>query len=224
MGWVFGEAGVPDHGDRVLWDGEGGGTGRQRGSAGALCEARGGREDEVALGDDFKGGREVGDAEDNAALLALLFQEAIDESGAFAARRYEDVVEPGVGFDGETTATGERRVLVTEETLEGVSEKGAALELGIDLGTDVEWVWIEEHRVYREVDVAGFETVGEALGCGNDGQIDRGGLLAESLEECREHECVEQVGGNDPKGAAGVLGCERFRPGKCAGEADKTAA
>jgi len=84
VGWVFGEAGVPDHRDGVLGDVEGCGAGRQGGPGGALAEAGGCGEDEVALSDDFQGGREVGDAEGDAALQALGVQDAVDDSGALA--------------------------------------------------------------------------------------------------------------------------------------------
>jgi len=72
-------------------------------------------------------------------------------------------------------------VLASDEASEGVSEERAGLELGVDLCAEVEGVWVEEHWVDREVDVAGFEAVGETLRHGDDGEIDGRRLLAEPL-------------------------------------------
>jgi len=49
-----------------------------------LAEARGRGEDEIALGDDFEGGREVRDSEGDTALEALRLEKTIDDAGAFA--------------------------------------------------------------------------------------------------------------------------------------------
>ena len=177
VGWVFGEAGVPDHGDGVLGEVEGRWAGDQRRRGGTLTEAGRCGENEVALSDDFEGGGEVGDAQGDAPLQALCVEDAVDDSGALASWRDEDVIEAGVCLEAES-AGRERGVVTSEEAFEGVSKEGAALELGVDLGAEVERVWVEEHWVDREVDVAGFETVGEALWHGDDGKIDRWCLLA----------------------------------------------
>jgi len=86
VGWVLGEARVPEHGDGVLGDLEGDGTGRQAGGIAAPAEARRCREDEVALGDDIERGRELGDAEGDAASKAARLEHAVDDARAFAAR------------------------------------------------------------------------------------------------------------------------------------------
>ena len=160
VGWVFGETRVPEHGDGVLGEVEGRGARRQRRGGGALAEARGGGEDQVALGDDFEGGGEVGDAEGDAAFETLCVKDAVDDSGALAPWRDEDVVEAGVGFECEAASATEHGVVVSDEASEGVTEERAALELGVDLGAKVERVWVEEHWVDGEVDVTGFEAVG----------------------------------------------------------------
>ena len=160
VGWVFGEARVPEHGDGVLGEVEGCGAGRQRRRGGALAEARGGGEDQVALGDDFEGGGEVRDAEGDAAFETQCVKDAVDDSGALAAWGDEDVAEAGVGFECEPASAAERGVIVADEAAEGVAEERAALELGVDLGAEVEGVRVEEHWVDGEVDVAGFEAVG----------------------------------------------------------------
>ena len=101
VGWVFGEAGVPDHRDGVFGDVERCGAGRQRRRGGALAEARGCGENEVALGEDFEGRGEVGDAEGDAALQALCMEDAVDDAGALPAGRHEDVVEASVCVEGQ---------------------------------------------------------------------------------------------------------------------------
>ena len=195
VGWVFGEAGVPEHGDRVLGDGHGSWAGSERGGGGAFAETGRAGEDQVALGDDFEGGSEVGDAKGDAAVEAFSLKHAVDDAGAFAAGGDEDVVEVGVGFDREPAFAGEGRVLAAGEATEGVAEEGLALELGVDLDAQVEGVRVEEDGVDGEIDVAGFEAVGEALRCGDDGEVDGGGLLGDALEERGQDEGVEQVGG-----------------------------
>jgi hypothetical protein len=142
-----------------------------------LAEAGRCGEDEVALSDDFEGGGEVGDAQGDAPLQALCVEDAVDDSGALASWGDEDVIKAGVCLEGES-AGRERGVVASEEAFEGVSEEGAALELGVDLSAEVEGVWVEEHRVDREVDVAGFETVGKTLWHGDDCEIDRWCSLA----------------------------------------------
>ena len=72
-------------------------------------------------------------------------------------------------------------MVVSDEASKGVPEERPALELGIDLGAEVEGVWVEEHRVDREVDVAGFEAICETLWRGDDREIDAWCLLAEPL-------------------------------------------
>ena len=124
-----------------------------------MAEARGGGENEVALGEDFEGCGEVGDAERDAAFEALCVQDAVDDAWALAAWGDEDVVEGGVLLDGESAA-GERGVVGSKEASKGVSKKGSALELGVDLGAEVEGLWVEEDWVDSEVDITGFEAVG----------------------------------------------------------------
>ena len=53
-------------------------------------------EDEVALGDDFEGGGEVGDAQGDAPLQALCVEDAVDDAGALASWGDEDVIKAGV--------------------------------------------------------------------------------------------------------------------------------
>lgn len=90
------------------------------------------------------------------------------------------MIEASVCFEGESAA-GECGVVASDEASKGVSKECAALELGIDLGAEVEGVWVEEHWVDREVDVAGFEAVGQTRWRGDDREIDAWCLLAEPL-------------------------------------------
>lgn len=103
MRWVFGESRVPDHGDGVLGNLEGCGAGYQRRGRSTLAEARGCGENEIALGDDFERGREVRDAEGDASLQAACVEKTVDDAKASAARRDQDVIESGEGFEGEST-------------------------------------------------------------------------------------------------------------------------
>ena len=155
MGWVCGEARVPDHRDGVLGDVEGCGAGHQGRCGGAFAEARGCGEDEVALGEDFEGGSEVRNANGDAALQASCFEDAIDDAGALAAVGDEDGGEVGRCCECEPAAL-EQGVAASDEASEGVAEKGSALELGIDLGAEVERMGVEEHRVDSEIDIAGL--------------------------------------------------------------------
>jgi hypothetical protein len=145
-----------------------------------LAEAGGSGEDEVALADHFEGGGEVGDAEGDTAFLALCLENAVDDAGTLAAWRDEDVIEARERFEGEA-ASGKRGVVGSSKALEGISEEGSGLELRVDLGAEVEGVWVEEHWVDREVDVAGFEAIGQTLRCGDNREIDARCLLGEAL-------------------------------------------
>ena len=64
----------------------GAGRERQGRRGGTPAEARGGGEDEVALGDDFEGGGELGDSEGDAAFETSCVQDAVDEAGTLASR------------------------------------------------------------------------------------------------------------------------------------------
>ena len=104
------------------------------------------------------------------------------------------MIEAGECFEGELAPAADRRVVASKEASEGVAEEGSALELGVYLRAEVEGLGVEEHGVDREVDIAGFEAVGEALGHGDDGEIDRRRFVAQALQKRRQDQRVEQVG------------------------------
>jgi len=132
------------------------------------------------------------------------------------------VVEFGECFERESAASA-CGVVGAEEAPERVAEEGAALELGVDLGVEIEGVWVEEDWIDRKVDVAGFEAVGEALGRGDDGEINRRGLFTEAPEQRGKDECVEEIRRDDAEGARCVFWREGLRLGECAGKRDQAA-
>ena len=126
VGWVFAEARVPEHGDRVLGDLEWHRAGRELRRGGAVGEARGRGQHKVTLREDFECGREVGDAEGDAAFETSLRKHAVDDAGAFATRGDEDVVEGGVALEREALGV-EHGVALAHEALKRVAEERATL-------------------------------------------------------------------------------------------------
>lgn len=99
MGGVFGEARVPEHGDGVLRDVERSRPARQSRCAGALRKARRTGQNEIALGDDLEGRRELRYAKGDAALQSAVVEDSVDQARALAPWRDEDVIEAGECFE-----------------------------------------------------------------------------------------------------------------------------
>ena len=102
-------------------------------------------------------------------------------------------------------------------------EKAVELQPGVDLGAEIEGNRIEQHRIDGEIDIAGLQAVGEALGGRRDGEIDEGCLSADAGEKRGKDQGVEQVGGDEAEGACGLRRVEGLRLGQGPGETEQAA-